>query len=347
MSIPEINVVVIEAPQLLINTLKKQNFIIYIEEDKLVKVNEEVQWNIQMIHADQVWSTYNSTYGDAAYGYYSYLHVAVVDTGIDYTHVELSGAVTYCIMSLNNGARFYKGTNLKYCKDYNGHGTHVAGIIAARLNGVGVVGVAPKVKLYAVRVLGADGSGYISDIARGIIEATNGPDGKAGTADDADVISMSLGGPGSSTLYNAIKYAYNYGVVLVAAAGNEGADYPDYPAAYSEVIAVGAIDSNGQVPDWSSRNPDLVAPGVNILSTYPGNYLAYMSGTSMACPHVSGVVALIQSLRLAAGKSKLTPSQTYNVLVYTAIDLGSPGYDSLYGYGLVDALEAVQYALTI
>jgi subtilisin family serine protease len=90
-----------------------------------------------------------------------------------------------------------------------------------------------------------------------------------------------------------------------------------------------------------------VAPGVNILSTYPGNYLAYMSGTSMACPHVSGVVALIQSLRLAAGKSKLTPSQTYNVLVYTAIDLGSPGYDSLYGYGLVDALEAVQYALTI
>jgi subtilisin family serine protease len=347
MSIPEINVVVIEAPRLLINTLKKQNFIIYIEEDKLVKVNEEVQWNIQMIHADQVWSTYNSTYGDAAYGYYSYLHVAVVDTGIDYTHVELSGAVTYCIMSLNNGARFYKGTNLKYCKDYNGHGTHVAGIIAARLNGVGVVGVAPKVKLYAVRVLGADGSGYISDIARGIIEATNGPDGKAGTADDADVISMSLGGPGSSTLYNAIKYAYNYGVVLVAAAGNEGADYPDYPAAYSEVIAVGAIDSNGQVPDWSNRNPDLVAPGVDILSTYPGNYLAYMSGTSMACPHVSGVVALIQSLRLAAGKSKLTPSQTYNVLVYTAIDLGSPGYDSLYGYGLVDALEAVQYALTI
>jgi len=241
---------------------------------------------------------------------------------------------------------YYSGTNLKKCSDANGHGTHVAGIIASRLNGLGVAGVAPKVILYAIRVLDASGSGYVSDVAKGIVEAVKGPDGTPGTPDDADVISMSLGGPDSTTLHDAVQYAYSYNVTLVAAAGNEGADNPSYPAAYDEVIAVGAVDQSYQVPSWSNRNPTLTAPGVNILSTWPKNRYAYASGTSMACPHVSATVALIQSIRVAAGLRKLTPQEVEQVLTTTAVDLGDPGFDPYYGYGLVDAYGAVVNALS-
>jgi subtilisin family serine protease len=345
--IPEIRAVVVEMPKHLVDKLKSLPFVAYVEEDKEVRAFQEVQWNVEMINATDVWTTYSTTYGDAAYGYHVTVRVAVLDTGIDYKHKDLQGAVSYCVVSLNNGKIFYRGTDLSKCADLNGHGTHVAGIIAARLNGFGVAGVAPKAVLYAVKVLSTSGSGYVSDVAKGIIEATKGPDGKAGTDDDADVISMSLGGPDSQTLYNAVKYAYSYGVVLVAAAGNDGASSPSCPACYSEVIAVGAIDQSYNVPSWSNRNPDVVAPGVNILSTYPGNKYAYMSGTSMACPHVSATVALIEALRLAAGLKKLTPDEVMNVLRSTAIDLASQGYDELYGYGLVDSYAALQKALSI
>jgi len=300
---------------------------------------------VEYRNATDVWSTYSPVYGDAAYGYNPTIRVAVLDTGVDYQHVDLRGAVTYCIVSLRNTRTYYEGTDLKNCADSNGHGTHAAGIIAARLNSRGVAGAAPKVLLYAVRVLDASGGGYVSDVAKGIVEATKGPDDVAGTDDDADVISMSLGGPDSSVLYDAVKYAYSYNVTLVAAAGNEGASQPSCPARYPEVIAVGAVDSNYRVPGWSNRNPDVVAPGVDILSTWPRNRYVYASGTSMACPHVSGTVALIQALRLAAGLRKLTPSEIKNVLASTAIDLGARGYDELYGYGLVDALAAVNAAL--
>jgi subtilisin family serine protease len=345
--IPEIRAVVVEMPKHLVDKLKSLPFVAYVEEDKEVRAFQEVQWNVEMINATDVWTTYSTTYGDAAYGYHVTVRVAVLDTGIDYKHKDLQGAVSYCVVSLNNGKIFYRGTDLSKCADQNGHGTHVAGIIAARLNGFGVAGVAPKAVLYAVKVLSTSGSGYVSDVAKGIIEATKGPDGIAGTYDDADVISMSLGGPDSQTLYNAVKYAYSYGVVLVAAAGNDGASSPSCPACYSEVIAVGAIDQSYNVPSWSNRNPDVVAPGVNILSTYPGNKYAYMSGTSMACPHVSATVALIEALRLAAGLRKLTPDEVMNVLRSTAIDLASQGYDELYGYGLVDSYAALQKALSI
>jgi len=347
LEIAEIKAVVLELPQSLVNRIASLPFVRYVDYDKPVKIQQEVQWNIEMINATKVWSTYSPQYGDAAYGYGLTIRVAVVDTGIYYRHPDLKDSVTWCVVSLRNTKTLYEGTNLKNCDDPNGHGTHVAGIIAARLNGIGVAGAAPKALLYAVRVLDASGSGYVSDVAKGIVEATKGPDNNAGTTDDADVISMSLGGPDSPVLRDAVIYAYSYGVVLVAAAGNEGASQPSYPAAYPEVIAVGAIDINYQVPSWSNRNPDLVAPGVSILSTWKGGSYAYASGTSMAAPHVSATVALIQALRLASGHGKLAPDQVRDVLISTAIDLGSSGYDPAYGYGLVDAYKAVNYALNM
>ncbi|MEM4769545.1 MAG: S8 family peptidase [Desulfurococcaceae archaeon] len=345
LEIPEINAIVLTVPHSSITRLSKLPFIRYIEVDKPVHLVSEVRWNLELINVTDVWML-NETYGDAAFGYHGDVQVAVLDTGIDYTHEDLLNAVVYCIVSLRNGRTFYRGTNLRNCNDQNGHGTHVAGIIAARLNGIGVAGVAPKVTLYAVRVLDASGSGYVSDVAKGIVEATKGPDGVAGTPDDADVISMSLGGPHSNVLYDAVKYAYSYGVVLVAAAGNEGAPNPSYPAAYPEVIAVGAIDSNYQVPSWCNRNPDVVAPGVEILSTWPKNRYAYASGTSMACPHVSGAVAIAQAIRLAMGKNRLHPDQVKDLITRTAIDLGSTGYDELYGYGVIDVYTFVITAIS-
>ncbi|MEM0474563.1 MAG: S8 family peptidase [Zestosphaera sp.] len=344
LEIPEISALVTEVSPHLLGYLKSLSFVKYVEEDKPIKTSTEVQWNVGLVEAPEVWAL-NTTYGDAAYGYQTSIRVAVVDTGISYTHTDLYGSIDWCVVSLRNTKTFYKGTNLKNCNDQNGHGTHVAGIIAARLNGFGVAGVAPKVVLYAVRVLDASGGGYVSDVAKGIVEATKGPDNTPGTSDDADVISMSLGGPHSQTLYDAILYAYSYNVVLVAAAGNEGASTPSCPACYSEVIAVGAIDQNLSVPSWSNKNPDLVAPGVNILSTWPRNKYVYLSGTSMSCPHVSAIVALMQAIRIADGKGKLTPTQVKEILTTTAIDLGTAGYDETYGYGLVNAVASVNEAL--
>lgn len=343
--IPEIDVAIVEVPSYLVNAVVKSPIVKYAIEDSEAYETQEIYWNIEYINATTVWDTYSEQYSDAAYGYHADVQVAVVDTGIDYKHRDLSGAVKWCVVSLRNGRTFYKGTNLNNCGDPNGHGTHVAGIIAARLNNAGVVGVAPKVQLYAIRVLDASGSGYVSDVARGIIEAVKGPDGAIGTTDDADVISMSLGGPHSPVIYDAVLYAYNNGAVLVAAAGNEGSSYPSYPAAYPEVIAVGAININYQVPSWSNRNPDIVAPGVSINSTLPRNRYGIMSGTSMSCPHVSGVVALIQAIRLASGMPKLLPQSIKEILATTATDLGEAGYDQYYGHGLVNAILAVNTSL--
>lgn len=344
LEIPEVYAVALEVPMVALTHVASLPFVRYVEEDKLLRVDQEVKWNVEAVGATQVWGM--SELGDSAYGYHSTVSVAIVDTGIDYTHTDLRGAVTYCVVSLRSGKTFYRGTNLKNCADPNGHGTHVAGVAAARLNGVGVAGVAPKALLYAVRVLDASGSGYMSDVAKGIVEAVKGPDGVPGTDDDADVVSMSLGGPDSQVLYEAVKYAYNYGAVLVAAAGNEGAPAPSCPACYNEVIAVGAVDSGYRVPSWSNRNPDVVAPGVDILSTWPKNRYAYASGTSMACPHVSAAVATMQAARLARGMGKLSPAEVRDLLVATAKDMGGPGYDSLYGHGLLDAYAAVRGALS-
>lgn len=345
--IKEIKAVVLNVPDHKLDKIKRLNYTRYVEEDGVAYAvgfagYTDVQWNVKMINAPLVWDAYFPTLGDYAFG--SGVVVAVLDTGIDYTHPELAGKVTYCINTV--GTRLYEGTNLKNCADRNGHGTHVAGIIAASLNNASVAGVAPKVRLIAVKVLSDSGSGYYSDIAEGIVEAV-----KAG----ALILSMSLGGSSDAqVLRDASYWAYQQGAVQVVAAGNSGDGNPStnnvaYPAKYSWVIAVAAVDQNGAVPSWSSDGVevDVAAPGVNVLSTYPGGRYAYMSGTSMATPHVTGVVALVQSIRIALGKRVLTPDEVYQVLTTTAKDVAAQGFDVYSGYGLVDAYAAVQKAASL
>ncbi len=252
----------------------------------------------------------------------------MVDTGIDANHPDLKGKVIAQHDFVHND-----GT----ANDTAGHGTHVAGTIAASTNnGVGVAGGCPRCRLLAARVLAKNG-GYDSDIARGIVWSAN---------NGARVINLSLGGAAYSTaLKRAVDYAYNKGAVVVAAAGNTGNGTYHYPAAYPDVIAVAATDSADRRASFSSYGNwvDVAAPGVDILSTYPrwleSNFYEpgykFMEGTSMASPHVAALAGLLA----AQGRSK---SEIRFRLLSTADDIGPEGRDRYTGAGLIDAAKAVE-----
>ncbi len=278
-----------------------------------------VQWGVDRIDAEKAWS--------ASTG--ASIRVAVLDTGIDTDHPELMGVYAggYDFINIDDDP-----------EDDNGHGTHCAGIIAAAKDATeaGVVGVAYDVDLFAVKVLNSQGSGSYSQVISGIQWAIT---------NDMDVISMSLSGSsGSDSLKAACDNAKTAGVIIVAAAGNSGKkntalDTVQYPAHYDSVIAVGATDSSDKRASWSSTGSalDVVAPGVGIWSTYNDGKYRSFSGTSMACPHVAGTVALM----LATDPGGWTWDEVYSTLTVTADDLGASGYDNVYGKGIVDAQEAV------
>ena len=245
--------------------------------------------------------------------------VFVLDTGIDFKHQDLSS-------NYKTGTSFVPTESSPM--DFQSHGTHCAGTIAAAVNGRGVIGVAPKAYLYAVKVLNKNGSGQWSQLIAGL--------DWVGKKKGLRVASMSLGGSSApSALEKACNSAYKKGVLLVAAAGNSGAGPPVLvPARYKNVIAVSAIDSSNVIAGFSSRGKEveLCAPGVNVLSTVPGNRYGRKSGTSMACPHVSGAAALTW------GSHRLANNATIRkILVEQADNLGVPGRDREYGYGRVDA----------
>ena len=297
-----------------IERLKVRQDVEYVEEDVvLYAIGQVTPWGVNRIDADLAWPTGNTGRG---------VKVAILDTGIDYDHPDLrmAGGVNYA------GTAKDGSTNPADWNDNHGHGTHVAGIIAARNNTVGVIGVAPDVSLWAVKVLSDTGSGYTSDIIQGLNWCTS---------HGIRVASMSLGGSSTTSLKYACDRAYALGVLLVAAAGNNGGAV-SYPAAYSSVIAVAATDSYNRRASFSSYGSqvELAAPGVSIYSTYKNGWYATMSGTSMACPHVSGAAAL-------AWASGLTTNRAVRSrLVTTAEDLGTKGFDVYFGYGLVDAQRA-------
>jgi subtilisin family serine protease len=305
-----------------------------------------IPWGISRIRAPDAWAT------STGVG----VQIAVLDTGVDKDHVDLYVNIAWGISVLGDK----ESTLYRDWKDVNGHGTHVTGTIAAINNDIGVVGVGYNIEIYAIKVISNAGWGYWEDVADGIWWAIKGPDGiidkdndglVAGDPDDdaTEVISMSFGGmeePGPETgVYDAVVAAYNYGIVLVAAAGNEGEEGVTYPAKWAEVIAVAATDEKDNVPDWSSKGPEveLAAPGVDVLSTIPNDWYAWGSGTSMACPHVSGTVGLMTSKIIAEGRT-YTVEGIRDILHETADDVGPEGWDEATGYGVVRADEAVATA---
>ncbi|BBH63798.1 hypothetical protein ACTI_04830 [Actinoplanes sp. OR16] len=254
--------------------------------------------------------------------------VAVIDTGVDAGHPDLAANVLSGYDAIANTA----GTS----SDGNGHGTHVAGTIAAVTgNGVGISAVAPDVKILPVKVLAANGSGYMSDTAEGIVWAAD---------NGAQVINMSLGSTAKvAAVTNAIAYARSKGVTVVAAAGNSRASGSptSYPGADEGVIAVAATDSADRYASYSNAGGyvDVAAPGSGIISTYPtalGSQYVGMNGTSMASPHVAAVAALLKSF-----KSTLTPDQIETALENSSVDLGAAGFDNDYGFGRIDAAAAL------
>jgi thermitase len=254
--------------------------------------------------------------------------IGIVDTGIDQSHVDLSGKTVDCATAL--GGMLSQGN----CVDDNMHGTHVAGTIAAKANNAtGVAGVAFNSSISVCKALHtAAGIGLTSDVAN-CINWTH--------QRGAKVISMSLGGGASTTLQAAVQNAWKGGAangsVLVAAAGNDGDSTVNYPAGYAEVVSVAATDHNDARASFSNTNPDVevAAPGVNILSTIPGGQYFELSGTSMATPHASGVAGVLW--QLFPGD---TAAGIRNRLSSAVDDLGPAGRDPSFGFGRVNLCRA-------
>jgi len=297
------------------------------------------QWHFPQINMPSAWDIQRG--GDPG------IIVTVLDTGIAYEDYGLYQRAPDLV-----GTNFLPGYDFvnsdSHPNDDEGHGTHVTGTIAQTTNNsLGVAGIAFDCSIMPVKVLGADGSGTYQQIADGVYYAVD---------NGAMVINCSLGGSSSSsTLYDAVQYAYNQGVVFAAATGNDNSII-GYPARYDECIAVGAVDINKARAPYSNYGTgmELMAPGGDtsvdlngdgyldgvLQQTFSGgdptnfDYLSWQ-GTSMATPHVTGVVALMLS-RGARGVESIR-----NILHFTAEDLGDPGYDTVYGYGLIDAAAAL------
>jgi len=291
-------------------------------------------WGLDRLGAPEAWSAGYTGSG---------ITVAVVDTGVDYTHSDLDGNIW-----INSGEIAGNGidddgngyiddvrgwnfdANSHNVMDDNSHGTHVAGTIAGENNGVGITGVAYNARIMAVKVLSASGSGTLTAVANGIrYAADNG----------ARVINLSLGGGGSAELLAAVSYATSRGAVVVMAAGNEAATSPSFPAAYAQSygLAVGAIDSAGNLASFSNRAGStpldyITAAGVSVYSSVPGGGYASYSGTSMATPHIAGAMALLQQANIQNNKGlsvaaleTLITSSASNMITATSLTASNRG----------------------
>lgn len=283
----------------------------------VVEMVSEVPKGIELIAAPKIWE---QSKGKG-------IRVAILDTGCDVTHPDLNERII-------GGRNFTDDDdgNPDVYTDYNGHGTHVAGTIAAVQNNNGVIGVAPEASLLILKVLNKNGSGQYDWIINGINYAVE---------QKVDIISMSLGGSEDvPQLHQAIQNAIANQILVVCAAGNEG-DGQDlsnefsYPASYNEVISVGAINLQRRSSEFTNSNNevDLVAPGEEILSTYLNGKYAKLSGTSMATPHISGALALIKDIANKNFERNLTEPELYAQLIKRTIPLGNS--PKLVGNGLL------------
>lgn len=301
--------------------LEKNFFVEYAEEDFVAQAMEvpndplfSDQWGLQKIEAPGAWDT---THGSGN------VDIAIVDTGINNTHPDLSSKIVASVNCTASASCPNVSTSDPY-----GHGTHVAGIASAvNNNSKGGAGISWDGRLMSVKVLSDNGSGYYSWVANGIYWATD---------NGAEVINLSLGGTSSSrTLRNAINYAWNNGVLVVAAAGNYGWSFRTYPAYYSNTIAVAATDEDDDIASFSNYGSwvDVAAPGVSILSAYEDGY-EEMSGTSMSAPFVTGLAALI------FGQNPGWDNHTVrNQIESTADEIEGTGF--YWAHGRINACNAV------
>ncbi len=297
--------------------------LIPVHVHEVVEQADTTPYGIEMLEAPKVWDASDRGKGTV---------IAVLDTGCDTKHEDLKDRII-------DGRNFTDdyGAEPSHFEDNNGHGTHVSGTIAASFNGEGVAGMAPDASILAVKVLTGKGSGRYDWIINGIKFAVDwrGPNGEK-----VRVISMSLGGSEDyPKLHKAIQEAVQSGILVVCAAGNSGDgrdDSPEYgyPGAYPEVVQVGAVDADMKPAPFSNTNDqiDLVAPGVKVVSTYPGGKYATLSGTSMATPHISGAAALLITELEKRMKRQLTEAEIYAQLCKHATALGyEPAFE---GYGM-------------
>lgn len=294
------------------------------------------QWNLSKINTPEAWD-YDSD--SNPYGGDSSVKIAVLDTGVSYENYE-----TYVQAPDLANTNFVSGydfvNNDNHANDDNGHGTNITEIIAASTNNAkGIAGIAFNVSIMPVKVMDGNGEGSIIHVASGIEWAVN---------HGADIINMSIGTGEeefySETLYDAVKYAQNNEVILLSSTGNDGVNRIYYPAAYPEVIAIGASNSSNTLASFSNygQGIDLVAPGTNILAEYCNNNcsdhnLVSASGTSQAVPHISAAAGLLFSYGSSSNQIKA-------LLTSSTQDLGASGYDTSYGYGLLDIEAALALA---
>ncbi|MEM2760583.1 MAG: S8 family peptidase [Nitrososphaerales archaeon] len=335
-----VNVTALRLPKSAIKMMENNPNVSFIEPDGKVTIMEHTStvpeyqksWGVDHIQADKV---HNKAKGNG-------VNICILDTGIDYNHPDLAGRFQV-------GKDFVNGDDDPL--DDNGHGTAVSGVASAILNGAGVVGAAPEANLYVGKVLNQAGSGFFSDVIAGIEWCVQ---------NNVKIINMSFGAPPNQNiqipqaLEDAVNFAYNSGVLLVAAAGNAGncigtGDNVAYPARYDSVIAVTNTNKSDQRPcillGTPSTGPavELSAPGLDIESTWLNGSYKINSGTSFSTPHVSGSAALLwlsnevawQSAGYTNGNGVWTNTEIRTVLDMTAKDLGPAGRDNLFGFGLV------------
>lgn len=300
-----------------LNALRSNPLVESISADPIRTIQaQNTPYGYNMVQADQF--SQNDTQART---------VCIIDTGYNLGHPDLPDQNDGVTGTANN-SRVGNWYN-----DGNGHGTHVAGTIAALNNNEGIVGVYPGVDLHIVKIFDDSGNWtFASDLIEGINQCQS-----AG----ADVVNMSLGGGSSSTAEaNAMQEFVDDGILLVAAAGNSGNNSLSYPASYDAVVSVAAVDSNERRASYSQYNNqvEIAGPGSSVYSTYPTNDYATLSGTSMASPHVAGAAALVWS-----AFPQCSNEQIRAALNVTAKDKGSAGRDDLYGYGIVQAADAYNY----
>jgi subtilisin len=316
-------------PEEEIANLRKHRAIAYIEENAIYRATAEPpsadeyenSWGISRVSADVAHESGNKG---------ASVRVAVLDTGIDYAHEDLDG-------NYRGGYDFVFDDDDPFDDSFNSHGTHVAGIIAAEEDGFGVIGVAPEVDLFAVKVLDGAGFGLEEWLIAGIEWAVQ---------NGIEIINLSIEGPDAQGLHDACDRAYEAGVLLVAAGGSSlvGGGPVRHPAAYASVIGVTATDALDQPGYFSpvGEELELAAPGVDVLSTTAGGAYGVLSGTSQAAPHVTGVGALytLSNTEDLNADGLLDHEDVRLRLQLEAIDLGDDGKDQVYGHGLVNGAAA-------